>query len=471
MIKDLTVLKWKKNIYYISENIIFDIEQRKKKFDIDCCGTYLIDTTLEKIQKAADGTSLDISKNPESFIDKVPYILVEFTEGLKRYFPLQFLIEEGDKVLEDKVIQSHPNVFDNKYINKFNQDIFNFIKNSIKNKELFDPNNVKFIMNSLPDWLTIKESKLMSENYIDRHFLKGSHYNETLARKSDVLYTFKSIKLGIGDDLYPINIWTEEVIKELVRAIDAEKFVNKFNNKVGLKSSVMENIAEVIKEAEQGNNNNSLLTLLNYDNGIVKFESVAGTSDIDTIYEYRKSKDTTKFYSLVKDEESYNADSCGGLKKYYSWSDQANAPYKEDLWNTVENRAANINDARKDSETGEYILDEYGNYIYNNCERCWKGAVNAPGAKYPWIVINVTSEIPSIVKFKYTYPDGSVKEVTPWGNKIFGGPVDEPRREWGCASVATEFNDNDFLISENRKYGGESTFDINRFELILDPVE
>jgi hypothetical protein len=56
MIKNLTNLKWRKNVYYISNDIIFDIESKKKKFDIDCCDTYLVDIDANK----ADGMIVDL---------------------------------------------------------------------------------------------------------------------------------------------------------------------------------------------------------------------------------------------------------------------------------------------------------------------------------------------------------------------------------------------------------------------------
>ena len=172
---------------------------------------------------------------------------------------------------------------------------------------------------------------------------------------------------------------------------------------------------------------------------------------------------------MINSLDTYNSNYVEGtgLWKYYQWSDRANKPYKEDLWNESVNRAANINDARKDAETGEFLLDENGNYIYDGCVRCWKGAVNAPGAKFPWIIVNFDKDVNSTVTFKYTYPDGTVKKVNPWGDAIFGSSG----KTWGVASVASEFEDNNFLISENRKDGGQSTFDINRFELILNPVD
>ena len=146
----------------------------------------------------------------------------------------------------------------------------------------------------------------------------------------------------------------------------------------------------------------------------------------------------------------------GGLKVYYEWSDTVNAPYKEDLWNTIENRAANINDARKDPDTDELVLDENGNYIYDNCERCWEGAINAPEAKYPWIVPYFTEDVNSKIKFQY---EGK-EDVMPWGDKVFG--TGDDHKAFGCASVPTELGD-EFLMNSD----GETTFDISKFTMIL----
>lgn len=461
MIKDLTTLKWKKNIYYVSDGIIFDIESKAKKFDIDCCGMYLVDIS----DKVKDGASVVLE--PEAYINNVPYIVAEFISDsertIKRYFPLQFLIEEGDKVAEGKVIQTHPDVFDNKYINKFNQDIFNTIKKLIRDP--FNTKNLDVVKNALPDWLCVSDDRLMTESYIDKQFLKGYHYNQNLAVKGDSTFKVSSIKLGIGENLTSINIWSDEVLQKAIDAISVEMILNKFG---GGTISTMELAAQSFKDIKSGSN--FIKTFINFDEDI-RFESLCAGDDIDTYYEYKKSKDTSKYYSLLNSEESFNAlyTEGTGLWMYYQWSDQANAPYKEDLWNTVENRAANINDAKK--VDGEYVLDENGNYIYENCVRCWQGAVNAPGAKFPWIVVKYDGLIPSTITFKYNYPDGSVKSVNPWGNKIFGGSEDEPRRIWGVASVASEFEDIDFLLPENRTDGGQSTFELSRFEIVLNPVE
>ena len=158
----------------------------------------------------------------------------------------------------------------------------------------------------------------------------------------------------------------------------------------------------------------------------------------------------SKDFDYIHDEDSWNNSyQNGGLKLYYEWADEATKPYKEDLWNTVEQRAATINDARKDPNTGEYVLDENGSYIYDNCERCWLGAVNAPGAAYPWIVPHFDTDVNSKIIFKY-----GNQEQRPWGDKVFGKGGDH--KAWGCASVANMF--------------GEE-FDINKFRMILEPIE
>lgn len=455
MIKDLSTLKWKKYIYYIFNNIIFDIEQKKKKFDIDNCETYIIDidNAPEKIKNAVDGTTQDISKYSEIFIDRIPYIEVDFIttsdRHLKRYFPLQYLIEEGDAFIDNKVIQLHPDVYDNLYVNKFNQEVFNFIKSFLKNKEIFRYKNISEVLNALPDWLTSAEEMWMTEDYIDRYFLRGFRYNRTLAIKTDRdIYKFNGITIG-GQS---INIWNEENVSKVVDAINAEKIVNNYKKEYSLSKKSMEDIANTIKNANTNSSNpyniSSFLTI-NRD-GQVTVESICTSDDIDTYYEYEKiQKEKVKsYYSIINDETSWNENykEGTGLWKYYQWSDLANAPYKEDLWNTVEKRAANINDAKKNDE-GEYELDENGNYIYENCERCWKGAINAPGAKYPWVVVNIADNTESTVSLKYHYPDGIIKEVKPWGDKIL---------EWGCASIPKEFNDNslinDGFIADNFEF-------------------
>ena len=170
-------------------------------------------------------------------------------------------------------------------------------------------------------------------------------------------------------------------------------------------------------------------------------------------------------YDYVHDEASWNASyENGGLKKYYIWSDAANAPYKEDLIytdpETGDTRAATLNDAKKDPETGEYLLDNNGNYIYENCGRSWAGAFTAPGAKYPWIVLNFDTDVNSTVKFQY---EGK-SDVTPWGDAVFGigRKPNGADRLFGCASIPVELGE-EFLEDAN----GNTSFDLSKFKVIL----
>lgn len=153
------------------------------------------------------------------------------------------------------------------------------------------------------------------------------------------------------------------------------------------------------------------------------------------------------------------------LQAYYAWSDQANAPYKEDLWNSASGRAANINDAHKTND--EYDLDENGNYIYDNCERNWSGAVSAPWAKYPWAVVSIPKPFTWTISFSY---DGW-EPVYPWGEAIRSFT-----RGFGIASIPEEFKNNSFLIPKNAgiandewegEVGEASTFDPTKLVITL----
>lgn len=161
-------------------------------------------------------------------------------------------------------------------------------------------------------------------------------------------------------------------------------------------------------------------------------------------------------FDYIYDEASWNASFANGvLKKYYAKYDAA-SPYKEDLWNTVANRAANWNDIEKD-QSGQPIEYEDG-YHYINCERCWLGAVNAPGAKYPWICPNMESTSNVQIRFEYEGKEA----VNPWGTKLFGNV--EGNKEWGCASIPSEFGDNTLAITAN---GGSNSFDLSKFKMVL----
>ena len=158
-------------------------------------------------------------------------------------------------------------------------------------------------------------------------------------------------------------------------------------------------------------------------------------------------------WDFIYDEDSWNAAyEKPTMQAYYEWSDRINKPYKEDLYNTVEGRAANSNDAREDSN-GEKVVDENGNYIYDNCERCWEGAINAPGAKYPWAVVTLPEGFEGVIKFVY---DGG-EPVYP-----FGEESKQFQNTFGVVSIPNEFGD-EYLLNSN----GETTFDHSKLEILL----
>ena len=317
IVKDLSILRWKKDIYYISDGIIFDILSRKNSNDLDECWSYLIDMSNAPsfVKDAHYGALLDLRSCPEVFIENVPYIRLEFISPngneLLRFFPLQYLIEKGDRFDCNRVKQLHPDIFGGRYVNKFNNDIFGYIYDLVSKKPLFDKKNIDLVLNSLPDWLTMGiEFKYMTESYIDNYFVKGSHYNEKLAMKGAVddnsVYQFRGAFLGVGTDAIdgdyvPINIWNRDTVENMLRSLYAENIVGKYNSSVkndfnALSVDSMESIATAIKGIELGLNKKDLRTFLNvsyrdHDCDGVAFESVCTYPNVDTWYEYLKQKD------------------------------------------------------------------------------------------------------------------------------------------------------------------------------------
>lgn len=102
----------------------------------------------------------------------------------------------------------------------------------------------------------------------------------------------------------------------------------------------------------------------------------------------------------------------------------------EDRWNFNANRPAQARD-KVDGQWPDY------------CPQCWKGAVGAPGAAYPWCVVNIT---PFAGTIKLNYNEGG--DVYPWGEsvRLF-------KRNFAIASIPTELGEEYKLDSE-----GHTTF-------------
>lgn len=167
----------------------------------------------------------------------------------------------------------------------------------------------------------------------------------------------------------------------------------------------------------------------------------------------KSEKESVAAWDYIWNEETWNDSYANGtLKDYYVWADEKGAyPYKEDLWNTVANRAANWNDIEKDGE-GKPIEYEDG-YHYANCVRCWQGAINAPGAAYPWCGVKI-EPFEGTIKFEY---DGG-EAVYPWGDyKKFN-------RTFAIASIPTE-------LGEDYKLDGEGKTSFDPSKLVVTAVK
>lgn len=212
-------------------------------------------------------------------------------------------------------------------------------------------------------------------------------------------------------------------------------------------------------------------------------------------------------YEYIHDEESWQLSAGNGvLSKYYQ-----NNP-DEDRWNVTENRAGNFNDKVYEVEIGNgvydfaahwetddvqkitnledseevyyldmfYSVDEEEHELFTDveltesanktarfrkvkwndetCPQCWEGAINAPGAKLPWVAVMFDDDVDAKLRFDYEGKDS----VYPWGDTIFG--TAEGHKEWGFASVAKEFDDDTFALAAN---GGSDAFDGGNFQITL----
>lgn len=164
----------------------------------------------------------------------------------------------------------------------------------------------------------------------------------------------------------------------------------------------------------------------------------------------RNDVEETASWDYIWNETTWNASYENGvLKDYYVWADSI-SPYKEDLWNTVELRPANWNDIEKDAQ-GKPIEYEDG-YHYINCVRCWLGAVNAPGAAYPWCAVRI-APFEGTIRWEYN----AVESAYPWGvgTRQF-------TRTFAIASVPNELGE-EYKLDEH----GQTTFEHEKLVVTL----
>lgn len=217
-------------------------------------------------------------------------------------------------------------------------------------------------------------------------------------------------------------------LTELAELVKAKKFINAYFKEEGKMPSV-----DAVAQAK-------VLT----PDEVAKVDLQV---EIDNLAKLSDAEQVAGQWDYIYNEASWNASyENGALKDYYEWADGL-SPYKEDLWNTVENRAANWNDIEKD-EKGNPIEYEDG-YHYLNCVRCWKGAFNAPGAAYPWCAVKF-SPFYGTIKLEY---EG--KEAYPWGQAFR-----QFKRTFGIESIPNA------LGAEYKcDFEGNTTFDYSKLNV------
>lgn len=289
---NLTTTRWKKSLYYISEGVIFDIQNIKRTNDMDNCGSFLIDFSIaDNVSKnAAVGADVNLINQTELFTG-IPWLDVKFSEPeLNISVPLQYLIEEGDTFSLNKVGQSHPNVYDKDYRNKFNQDFFETIRTYVNRTSLnYGETLVNQIMNILPAWLTCDVGVEMTRNYVINSFVKGNSWNseQAINGNDDVItLTGVTLKTPMGDASIS-GSWNKEKIENLALVLVAVRDVNKLNISSELMEAMLDLIIENNAQTGNGDKLNSLYHI-DYDNvgSITNSEILAKVTDANTYWQY-----------------------------------------------------------------------------------------------------------------------------------------------------------------------------------------
>lgn len=222
----------------------------------------------------------------------------------------------------------------------------------------------------------------------------------------------------------------------LAEDVKAKKFINKYAKENGGEMPSVEAVEQAKELTEE------------------ELEKVDFMVEVAELADMAESTQVAAEWDYIKDEASWNASyESGALKDYYEWADSIQ-PYKEDLWNNADQRPANWSDIVKEGGVPVEFPDGY-HYVDRNgdpCVRCWKGAYNAPGAKYPW----------AAAKFQPFY--GTIREAYDGGEEKapFGTAFKQFKRTFAIESVVTMFGD-----EYKSDFDGNTPFDPTKLSITL----
>ena len=286
---NLTSIRWRKSLYYVSEGVIFDIRNNRRPNDKDECETLLIDfSKADEVSKnAAVGATVNLTNQTELF-EGLPWIEVKFDDStLDIAIPLQYLIEEGDTFINESTGQAHPNVYDKDYRNKFNQEIFEYIGNFVTSRNTLTNSDFVQLMASLPAWLTCNTGNEMARTFAINNFLKGRAWDET-ATVGDDMVTLEGVFIHtpMGDACIS-DSWTEENIRKAALAFYAAKVVSTLNIPADMKEYIANDIIDngVITDSDIAL---TALHHIDYTGGgtVTDVEFMAKATNADTYWEY-----------------------------------------------------------------------------------------------------------------------------------------------------------------------------------------
>lgn len=187
--------------------------------------------------------------------------------------------------------QSHPNVYNKDYRNKFNQYFFETIRTHVNSTPLnYGETLVNQIMNTLPAWLTCDVGVEMTKNYVINNFVKGKYWNaeQAIAGTDEVVtLTGVTLKTPMGDASIS-GSWNKEKIENIVSVLVAVRDVNKLN----ISSETLEAMVKLIIENNaQTGNGDKLNTLyhIDYDEDgtIITSEILSKVTDANTYWQYQ----------------------------------------------------------------------------------------------------------------------------------------------------------------------------------------